>query len=139
MSGSGKNKRPQGRSRERYQGMKNRIACLVVLSAAFLTGTAALAQFPGMAPPKHFAWSDKSLSPDQRADMVLKELTLDEKIQFLHGPGWQAIFARPESGPLTRAISVLGFIPGIPRLGIPDLQMTDSNQGVSGAGATGRY
>src|SRR5215470_969864 len=101
--------------------MKKRIACLVVLVTAFFAGMAAFAQFPGMAPPKHFAWSDKSLSPDQRADMVIKELTLDEKIQFLHGPGWQAIFAAPESGPLTRAISVLGFIPGVPRLGIPDL------------------
>jgi beta-glucosidase len=57
----------------------------------------------------------------------------------LHGPGWQAIFIPQESGPLTRAIAVLGFIPGIPRLGIPDLQMTDSNQGVSLAGAKGRY
>jgi beta-glucosidase len=71
--------------------------------------------------------------------MVVKEMTLDEKIQLLHGPGWQAIFSKPDSGPLTRAIAVLGFIPGIPRLGIPDLQMTDSNQGVSLAGANGRY
>ena len=71
--------------------------------------------------------------------MVIKEMTLDEKIQLLHGPGWQAIFTPQESGPLTRAIAVLGFIPGIPRLGIPDLQMTDSNQGISMAGAKGRY
>jgi beta-glucosidase len=92
-----------------------------------------------MAAAKHFPWSDKSLSPDARADMVIKEMTLDEKIQLLHGPGWQAIFTPQESGPLTRAIAVLGFIPGIPRLGIPDLQMTDSNQGISMAGAKGRY
>jgi beta-glucosidase len=92
-----------------------------------------------MAAPKHYAWSDKSLSPDARAEMVIKEMTLDEKIQMLHGPGWQALFTPQESGPLTRAIAVLGFIPGIPRLGIPDLQMTDSNQGISMAGAKGRY
>jgi beta-glucosidase len=71
--------------------------------------------------------------------LVIKEMTLDEKIQLLHGPGWQAIFAPQESGPLTRAIAVLGFIPGVPRLGIPDLQMTDSNQGISMAGTKGRY
>ncbi|HKD62290.1 MAG TPA: glycoside hydrolase family 3 C-terminal domain-containing protein [Terracidiphilus sp.] len=112
---------------------------MLALLTVFLPVSCAVAQFPGMTPAKHYPWSDKSLSPDQRADMVIKEMTLDEKIQLLHGPGWQAIFARPESGPLTRAISVLGFIPGIPRLGIPDLQMTDSNQGVSGAGATGHY
>ncbi len=107
--------------------------------ATFLACHGALAQFPGMTPAKHFPWSDKSLSPDARADMVIKEMTLDEKIQLLHGPGWQALFAPQESGPLTRAIAILGFIPGVPRLGIPDLQMTDSNQGVSMAGAKGRY
>jgi beta-glucosidase len=99
----------------------------------------AAAQFPGMSEPKHYPWSDTSLSPDARADLVIKELTLDEKIQFLHGLGWQALFAPVESGPATRAISTLGFIPGVPRLGIPDLQMTDCVEGVSGAGVKGRY
>ena len=92
-----------------------------------------------MGQPKHFAWSDKSLSPDQRAELVIKEMTLDEKIQMLHGLGWQAIMVQPESGPGTRAITPLGFISGVPRLGIPDLQMTDCVEGVSLAGAKGRY
>jgi beta-glucosidase len=119
--------------------MKERILCSVALATALFAGTGAFAQIPGMAPPKHYPWSDKSLSPDQRADMVIKEMTLDEKIQLLHGLGWQTIFAQPESGPGTRAISALGFIPGVPRLGVPDLQMTDSVEGVSGAGIKGRY
>jgi beta-glucosidase len=115
-------------------------ACSVAfLLITLFTGTWAMAQFPGMAPPKHYPWSDTSLSPDVRADMVIKELTLDEKIQLLHGMGWQALFAPVESGPATRAVAVLGFIPGVPRLGIPDLQMTDSVEGVSGAGVKGRY
>jgi beta-glucosidase len=74
-----------------------------------------------------------------RADMVLKEMTLDEKIQMLHGLGWQALMGTVESGPGTRAITAIGFIPGVPRLGIPDLQMSDCVEGVSGAGAKGRY
>ena len=28
-----------------------------------------------------------SLSPDQRADLVIKEMTLDEKVALLHGVG----------------------------------------------------
>ena len=119
--------------------MKVRITCSITLVTALFAGVAAFAQIPGMAPPKHYPWSDKSLSPDARADMVIKELTLDEKIQFLHGLGWNAMFMQPESGPGTRAISAGGFIPGVPRLGIPDLQMTDSVEGVSGAGEKGRY
>lgn len=110
-------------------------ALLVALSAA----TAAPAQIPGLTPPKHYPWSDKKLSADERAELVLKEMTLDEKIQMLHGLGWNAMFAKPESGPGTRAISVLGFIPGVPRLGIPDLQMSDCVEGISGAGPLGRY
>ncbi len=66
---------------------------------ALVSSPLANAQFPGMSQPKHFAWSDTSLSPDTRADMVIKELTLDEKIQMVHGLGWQALFIPPESGP----------------------------------------
>jgi beta-glucosidase len=113
--------------------------CLVALIATLFSFTGAHAQFPGMAASRHYPWSDKSLSPDARADLAIKELTLDEKIQLLHGLGWQAILAPPESGPATRAIATMGFIPGVPRLGIPDLQMTDSVEGVSGAGVKGRY
>jgi beta-glucosidase len=118
---------------------KNWIACSIALLIAFAAASTAVAQFPGFTQPKHFPWSDKSLSPDVRADMVIKEMTLDEKIQLLHGLGWQAMFMQPTSGPGTRAISGGGFIPGIPRLGIPDLQMSDSVEGVSGAGIQGRY
>jgi beta-glucosidase len=116
-----------------------RISSALIIAIGIFAATAAIAQFPGLGAPRHFAWSDKTLSPDARADLVIKEMTLDEKIQLLHGPGWGAIITPPESGPLTRAIAVLGFVPGIPRLGIPDLQMTDSNQGISMAGAKGRY
>ena len=120
--------------------MYRRLAFSLVLASALLIAATAFAQFPGMGAPKHYPWSDKSLSPDQRADLVIQQMTLDEKIQLLHGPGWQVFMGpKPESGPLTRAIMLFEFIPGIPRLGIPDLQMTDSNQGISGVGSTGRY
>lgn len=123
--------------------MKSRIKTRLVYSVTFLSalafGVHANAQFPGMSAAPHHPWSDKTLSPDVRADLVIKELTLDEKIQMVHGLGWQTIFAPVESGPGTRAISALGFIPGARRLGLPDLQMSDCVVGVSGAGAGGRY
>lgn len=111
----------------------------VLLMTVLFSGVWAHAQFPGMSQPQHHPWSDANLSPDQRADLVIKEMTLDEKIQLVHGLGWQAMFMAPESGPGTRAISAGGFIPGIPRMGIPDLQMSDSVEGISGAGINGRY
>src|SRR5215831_9814831 len=35
--------------------------------------------------PAQQAWKDKSLSPDKRADLVIEQMTLDEKIQLVHG------------------------------------------------------
>lgn len=119
--------------------MKTRIGLPAAVMIVLLTAASTHAQAPGMAQPVHHPWDDARLSPDERADLVIKELTLDEKIQMLHGLGWQALFVPPQSGPGVRAISAGGFIPGIPRLGIPDLQMTDSVEGISGAGGAGRY
>ena len=84
-------------------------------------------------------WSDKSLSPDTRADLVLKEMTLDEKIDLLHGngmPGW------PEKKVRTNAYlgnGGAGFVLGVPRLGIPMIQMSDAAYGVRASGENGRY
>jgi beta-glucosidase len=75
---------------------------------------------------------DKSLSPDQRADLVLGEMTFDEKITLVHGAGgFGAAGAHSNGG--------AGVIEGIPRLGLPDLQLADSAVGVRGAAERGRY
>ena len=46
----------------------------------FVATAQAMPQQPGMAQAEPHAWDDKSLTPDARADLVLKEMTLDEKI-----------------------------------------------------------
>jgi beta-glucosidase len=88
--------------------------------------------------PKHTAkqvvkgpWLDKSLSPDKRADLVIHEMSLDEKITLVHGV----------EGPLAKEHSLggAGYVPGVPRLGIPDLQMTDGRSGVANIGWRGVY
>ncbi len=84
-------------------------------------------------------WSDRSLSPDVRADLVLKELTLEEKIGLLHGngmPGW------PEPKPRANAHlgnNGAGFVMGVERLGIPIIQMSDAAYGVRASAVNGRY
>jgi beta-glucosidase len=87
-----------------------------------------------MPQPKHYPWSDTSLSPDVRADLVLKELTFDEKISLLHGQGapFQANAASESNGGA-------GFSNAIPRVGIPAIQMADSAYGVTRGQAMGRY
>ena len=113
----------------------NFVTFLQALCLSFL-----LSALPALAQEttKH-PWSDKSLSPDVRADLVLKEMTLDEKIDLLHGngmPGW------PEPKP--RANFYLGnngagFVVGLARLGIPIIQMSDAAYGVRDSATNGRY
>ncbi|HEV7220634.1 MAG: beta-glucosidase family protein [Terriglobales bacterium] len=82
-------------------------------------------------------WMDKSLSPDQRADMVIKEMTLDEKIQLVHGAGWGVL--RGGEGVPTRSNLGAGFVAGIDRLGIPDINLADSAVGIRMAALQSRY
>ncbi len=77
-------------------------------------------------------WMDKTLPPDQRADMVVQQMTLDEKISILHGRGgFQAEGAISNGG--------AGVVQGVPRLGLPPIQLADSAVGVRAAAERGRY
>jgi beta-glucosidase len=83
-------------------------------------------------------WMNPQLSPADRADLVLKQLTLDEKIALLHGNGmahnanWQM--------PLTDLTNGgAGYVEGVKRLGIPGIVMSDAAYGVRDSGANGRY
>ena len=114
-------------------------AWFVVSLALCASAASALAQFPmGSAAPSG-SWMNKSLSPDERADLVIRQMTLDEKIQLLHGMGWMSLFVPPQSGPEIRSLGGAGFIPGIPHLGIPDLQMSDAAVGVARGAQKARY
>ena len=83
-------------------------------------------------------WMNPKLPPEQRAELVLKQLTLDEKLALLHGngmahvPQWQM--------PLTDlANGGAGYVEGVNRLGIPPLVISDAAYGVRDSGANGRY
>ncbi len=60
-------------------------------------------------------------TPDQRAGALLQQMTLDEKLQLVHGA-----LMDYNAGPLGSA----GWVPGIPRLGIPDQNLADGSVGV---------
>ena len=114
--------------------MKRSIVQTLALGLAVLAGTCAVAQLPWMNKPKHYAWSDTTLSPDQRADLVIKEMTLDEKISLLHGQGMPFFSNAPSA-----SNGGAGYTNAIPRLGIPAIQMADSAYGVTRSESTGRY
>ncbi|HXR65563.1 MAG TPA: glycoside hydrolase family 3 N-terminal domain-containing protein [Ktedonobacteraceae bacterium] len=60
-------------------------------------------------------WMDTALTPDQRADQLIAQMTLDEKIALLHGV----------------AGSYIGYVPANTRLGIPALNLEDGPAGVA--------
>jgi beta-glucosidase len=112
------------------------IAVLGLTSAAVLAQAGDKTGDPGGRP-----WMNQKLSPERRAEMVLKEMTLDEKISLLHGNGMarqhhlppqiQAVQDQSDGG--------AGFVLGVPRLGIPVIQMTDAAYGVRQSADNGRY
>lgn len=83
-------------------------------------------------------WMNTSLPPQERAELVLKQMTLDEKISLLHGngmpgvPNWQMPLTQLGNGGA-------GSVLGIPRLGIPPIIQSDAAYGVRNSGANGRY
>ncbi len=82
-------------------------------------------------------WMNTSLSPDERASLVVKEMTIDEKISMLHGTGMQGL--SPMSPLAIHSNGGAGYVPATPRLGIPAIQMSDAAYGVRSSGENGRY
>ena len=83
-------------------------------------------------------WMNSSLSPEARAELVLKEMTVEEKISLLHGngmahaPQWQMPLTSISNGGA-------GYVEGVKRLGIPPLFISDAAYGIRDSGANGRY
>ena len=114
------------------QNRKSQIRFLFVLIAAIFGAEFTLAQAPDR------PWMNAALPPEQRAELVLKQLTLDEKLALLHGNGmahapfWQMPLTHLSNGGA-------GYTEGIERLGIPPLFISDAAYGVRDSGENGRY
>ena len=106
--------------------------CLFLAATVFALLILALPSFAQQQP-----WMNSQLSPDARADLVLKEMTLDEKIDLLHGNGMRGVSEPRPNDYLSNGGA--GFVLGVPRLGIPMIQMSDAAYGVRNSGENGRY
>lgn len=84
--------------------------------------------------PTQQPWMDTSLSADARTQLLLKEMTLDEKLSLVFGyfgnnATWKNSIRPPESHPQSA-----GFVYGVPRLGIQHIWMADAGLGVASQG-----
>jgi beta-glucosidase len=87
-------------------------------------------------------WLNPGLSPEARAHAALSAMTLDEKLRLVFGYSDQAytdltkvaddvVPAELKTYVVTRLVKgSAGFVPGVPRLGIPDQTQTDASIGV---------
>jgi beta-glucosidase len=101
----------------------------LVLAAVLAATQPAGAQSPQPDPPR--PWLDSALPADVRADMALQAMTLDEKINVVHG---HVAFPFRDKPKPDGAIGSAGYVAGIARLGIPALQESDAGLGVANPG-----
>ena len=77
-------------------------------------------------PPK--PWLDHKLPAESRTSLALQQMTLDEKISLVHGRVAFVFQGKPIPN---GAIGSAEYIEGVPRLGIPALQVTDAGLGIA--------
>lgn len=103
------------------------LALLAACGGAGDGGSRAATPAPAAALGHHEPGRGPEQAARRRADRLLAQMTLDEKLQLVRGwsicgLGFDAAVGAGRSGP--------GYIPGIPRLGIPDLDITDGGGGI---------
>ncbi|MFG2942018.1 glycoside hydrolase family 3 C-terminal domain-containing protein [Streptomyces sp. NPDC048282] len=101
------------RSVRRHGGRLRRTALIAGVSAALLAGSALVAPTASGA-----GGSGVTVRVSARVAALVAGMTLDEKLSFVHG------------GTDPQALGQAGYIPGVPRLGIPELRLTDGPAGV---------
>ena len=120
--------------------LNRKLNCFSLLTIAAALGIAIAANTAAQAHAQNTdrPWMNQKLSPEERADLVLKQMTVDEKIALLHGNGmahagqWQMPLTKLSNGGA-------GYVEGVERLGIPPLIISDAAYGVRDSGANKRY
>src|SRR4051794_14059307 len=112
--------------------MSSRFRLSLFACAAALSFSAASASAAAPARP----WMNRSLGADERAALVVQQMTQDEKLGLVFGwfatdAAWKNNFKAPAGSRIGSA----GYIPGIARLGIPAQWQTDAGIGVATQGA----
>jgi len=89
------------------------ISALSLVAAGLCTGAAAGEERP---------WMNRALSPDARADLVIEQMTTEEKLGLVVGTS-----QRPDG----ETVGAAGYVAGVPRLGIPMLRESNAELGVA--------
>ncbi len=97
--------------------MRGRLVLAIAMAFAALAAPASAADQCGT-----YSWCNPSLSPEQRASLVVAAMTTQEKVDFLGGDDFRGGY---DSGPDIHT----GIQDGVPRLGVPTVYYTDGPLG----------
>ena len=116
--------------------MKNKISVLACACAltCVISGNAVFAE---TAQPAAVTgeWNNPALSAERRTELLLKQMTRDEKLKLVFGhfgADWEATGLKKHPQALRNSA---GFVEGVPRLGIPAQFETDAGLGVATQGS----
>jgi beta-glucosidase len=114
----------------------NRIATALVLVSAIVPAGAAAQPAPSALPQP---WANAALAADARAELLQGQMTLDEQLLMLkgyYGADVKLIWTKPAPSEIRPLLpGSAGYVPGIPRLGIPALHETDAGVGIANTNA----
>jgi beta-glucosidase len=108
--------------------MRQAIAVVSVLFVGLNFGGDVAAQSPS---GSELPWMDTSLSPEQRADLLIGQMTLEQKVQQLSNDV-RPLRDRENRPPGCKFERIARYIHGIPELGIPSVRMTNGGTGLRG-------
>jgi beta-glucosidase len=109
---------------------KGLLLAALAASASLIAVSPAGAATPGDARP----WMNPALSADRRADLALGQMTRDEKLTLVFGYFSTDFPPHHFTAPAEGRPGAAGYVPGIPRLGIPPQWETDAGVGVATQG-----
>ena len=116
-----------------FAGAGGRRSVMLRLALGLVTTTAPVALAAREAPapagapaPAAEPWRDTARTPAERADALVRAMTLEEKLRYVHG-----LFPPRVSPAPADMIPSAGYVPGVPRLGIPTLRESDASLGVA--------
>jgi len=110
------------------------LSCGVAALAIPAAAPVAAAPARGAARP----WMNARLAPERRAALLLAGMTQDEKLRLVFGYFATDFPFRNYKAPEAARAGSAGYVPGVPRLGIPPQWQTDAGIGVATQGGAVR-